>query len=139
MCSLWLSAIVLWVTEQPTRGLPGRAKEDEEMALSRKRIMLLVTVALVMAAMMLVAMAMPASATHVERANEKACQGLVISLLATSNNPEGPFPPPKAAEALSTEEEVVDVKTYTERVREGRYFVESPTGEVVARCDPEEE
>jgi hypothetical protein len=120
------------------RGLPGRAKE-EEMALSIRRIMLLVAVALVMAAMM-VAMAMPASANHVEHANANACQGLVISLLATSNHPEGPFPPPKAAAELSTEEEVVDVKTYAERVREGRYFVEFPDGESF-RCPvpPEEE
>jgi len=86
-------------------------------------IMMLVTVALVMAAMM-VAMAMPASATHVAHANAEACQGLVISLLATSNDPEGPFPPPKAAEEVET-----DVKTYTEGVREGRFFVEFDDGE----------
>ena len=59
-----------------------------------RRILLLVTVALVMAAMMLVGSALPAFATHVEHANAEACQGLVISLLSTSNNPEGPLPPP---------------------------------------------
>jgi hypothetical protein len=119
--------------------LPGREKE-EEMALSVRRIMLVVTVVLVMAAM-LVAMAMPASATHVERANEKACQGLVINLLATSNDPDGPHPPPKAAAALTEEDDFVDVKTYTEGVREGRFFVEFDDGERV-RCPvspPEEE
>jgi hypothetical protein len=122
--------------------LPGQAKEEEEkMALSVRRVMLLVTVGLVMAAM-LVAMAMPASATHKERAleqaNEKACQGLVISLLATSNHPEGPFPPPIVAEALSEEDDVVDVKTYTKGVREGRFFVVSPTGDTFG-CPREEE
>jgi hypothetical protein len=108
------------------------------MALSMRRIMLLVTVALMMAAMMVMGSALPAFANHVEHANANACQGLVISLLATSNNPEGPFPPPKAAAELPTEEEVVDVKTYTERVREGRYFVVFPDGESFG-CDPEEE
>ena len=103
------------------------------MALSVRRILvLLVSVAAVMAAMMLT-MAMPASATHLERANEKACQGLVISLLATSNNPEGPFPPPIAAEQLG-----YDVKTYTERVRLGRTYVEFPNGETLG-CPREEE
>jgi hypothetical protein len=103
-----------------------------------RRIMLLATVAWVMAAM-LVAMAMPASATHVERANAKACQGLVISLLATSNDPEGPFPPPRAAAALTEEDDVVDVKIYTEGVREGRFVVEFDNGERFGCPVPPEE
>jgi hypothetical protein len=115
--------------------LPGRAKEEEEkMAISVRRIIMLVTVA----AVMVVGSALPASATHVEHANANACQGLVISLLAASNHPEGPFPPPKAAAELSTPEEVVDVKTYIERVREGRYFVEFDDGETFG-CPREEE
>jgi hypothetical protein len=103
------------------------------MALSLQRIIMLVTVALVMAAMLVVGSALPAAATHVGHANANACQGLVISLLATSNNPEGPFPPPKAAEELNT-----DVAGYTEGVREGEFFVVFPEGESFG-CDPEEE
>jgi len=105
------------------------------MALSSsvRRIMLLVSVAA-----MMVGSALPAFASHVEHANEKACQGLVISLLATSNHPEGPFPPPIVAEALSEEDDVVDVKTYTKGVREGRFFVVFPDGETFG-CPREEE
>jgi hypothetical protein len=102
------------------------------VALSMRRIMLLVTVALVMTAVS-VAMAMPASATHLARANEEACQGLVISLLATSNNPLGPFTPPIAAAIVET-----DVAGYIEGVREGEFVVVFPNGERFG-CDPEEE
>jgi hypothetical protein len=63
---------------------------------------------------------------------------VVISLLATSNNPAGPFAPPRAAEALSEEDDVVDVKTFTKAVREGEFFVRLVGGGTV-RCDPEEE
>ena len=105
------------------------------MALSSvRRILLLVSVA----AMMVVGSALPAFASHVEHANAEACQGLVISLLATSNHPEGPFPPPIVAEALSEEDDVVDVKTYTKGVREGRFFVVFPDGETFG-CPREEE
>ena len=54
-----------------------------------RRIMLLVTVV----AMMVMGSALPATATHVAHANANACQSLVISLLATSNNEAGPFTP----------------------------------------------
>ncbi len=99
------------------------------MALSVRRILLLVGVA----AMIVVGSALPAFATHVEHANAEACQGLVISLLATSNHPEGPFPPPIAAEGLG-----YDVKTYTERVRLGKTYLVYPNGETFG-CPREEE
>ncbi len=104
------------------------------MALSMRRIMLLVMVVAVMATMLVVGSALPASANPLERANEKACQGLVIALLSTSNHPEGPFTPPKAAEYLGHD----DVKTYIERVRLGKTYVVFPNGERFG-CPREEE
>jgi hypothetical protein len=111
------------------------------MALSVRRIMLLVMVVAVMATMLVVGSALQASANPLERANTEACQGLVIAALSTSNDPEGPFTPPKAAEYLSEEDDVVDVKTYIKGVREGRFFVEFDDGETFG-CPvppPEEE
>ena len=93
-----------------------------------RRIMSLVTVALVMAAMT-VGGALPAFAAHSEGQGtppEEACRGVVIGGLAHSKNPQGPFTPPKVAESRD-----ISVKEYTERVREGEIGVRSPDGETV--------
>jgi hypothetical protein len=66
------------------------------MTLSMRRIVLLLTVAALMAAM-LVGSAVPAFAFHDYGHGappEKACQGVIIGGLAHSKRDEGPFPHP---------------------------------------------
>lgn len=94
----------------------------------KRRLVSVVTVAVVMATMM-VGSALPAIAAHSQgqgTPNEKACQGVVIGGLAHSKNPQGPFTPPKVAESRGD-----SVREYTESVREGEIGVRSPTGETV--------
>jgi hypothetical protein len=89
------------------------------MALTMRRIGMLVTVVVLMAAM-LVASAVPAFAAHDSGhgdPNDKACQGVIIGGLAHSFFKK--LPPPKAADEL----EYPSVKDYTKGAREGEVTV----------------
>ena len=94
-----------------------------------RRILTVITVALVMAAMM-VGSALPAFADHLPI---EACQGGIISGLATSKAEEGPWTPPKVAENGG-----YSVGDYTKRVRDGKTYIVYPNGETY-RCPPPED
>jgi hypothetical protein len=103
-----------------------------------RRIVLMVTVALVMAAMML-AMAMPAFAAHDfghGTPNEKACQGVVIGGLAHSKIRQ--LPPPKAIDSGIALISYPSVKDYTEGAREGDFGVQSSVTGEVTQCPKDE-
>jgi hypothetical protein len=103
-----------------------------------RRIIMLVTVALVMAAM-LVGSALPALAAHSQgqgTPNEKACQGVVIGGLAHSKIRQ--LPPPKAIESGIALLSYPSVKDYIQGARDGDFGVRSSvTGELTI-CHPDE-
>jgi len=105
-----------------------------------KRILRVMTVALVMAAMMVaMAMAMPAFAAHDfghGTPNEKACQGVVIGGLAHSKLQA--YPPPRAIDSGIESISYPSVKDYTEGAREGDFGVRSSVTGEVTRCPKDE-